>query len=67
MKSIPLSGKIAMVTAITGIAVGLVAFLFFELESGVYNSLIFIFELMWGMWFLLYVIAFTIHVGGRKK
>ncbi len=49
MKSIPLSGEIAMVTAITGIAVGLGDFLFFLPESGVYNSLIFIFKLMWGM------------------
>lgn len=65
MKSIPFVGKIAMLAAISGLLLGVSAFLFFDEGSKMYGVLILFFKIMWGIWFVLYLMAFIVYAGRR--
>ncbi len=65
MKSIPVVGKIAMLAAILGLFLGMSAFCFFGAGSKVYGVLILLFKIMWGIWFVLYLMAFIIYASRK--
>ncbi|MEP5229943.1 hypothetical protein [Alcanivorax sp.] len=65
MKSIPVVGKIAMLAAILGLFLGMSAFCFFDAGSKVYGVLILLFKIMWGIWFVLYLMAFIIYASRK--
>jgi hypothetical protein len=44
---------------------GMSAFCFFDAGSKVYGVLILLFKIMWGIWFVLYLMAFIIYASRK--